>query len=255
MKLPEPSRTRYEIHGLHFGAPLRVQPLFWCSTAVLGVRYLADPEAGSLGYFAFWFAAVLGSLLLSALVQVIVGRLLGVRATILLHGLGSQILNLEALPERRKRVTVFLAGPLTSFALAGSILGLIECVPFPDSFRAWGWQASIGTGAMILVELNLIWGLLNILPLWPFAGGRAAVELGEALRARKGAQVALVFCLVTTGILSVLVVLELSWHLSDHYNPRYLIYLEEGIIRLGFCFVVWLGCFKCLWEGNTPTKV
>ena len=80
MKLPEPERTRYELHGLLCGVPLRVRPLFWSATAVLGIRYYADPEAGSMEYFVFWMVAVPVCVLLGALAQTLTGRCSGCAA-------------------------------------------------------------------------------------------------------------------------------------------------------------------------------
>jgi Zn-dependent protease len=245
----EPSQTKFDLRGRFFGVPLRVHPFFWSSAAALGIRYYADPEGGSLGYFAFWIAAVLACVLLHAFGQACMGRLFGMRGGIVLYGLGSHISGVKGLSRCRQRVIVLSAGPIVQAALIGCILGLTE-IPFPAILSDWGWQTPVATGAVMLVQLNIAWGLLNILPLWPFAGGRIALELGETILGKKGRAIALVLSLATAAIMSVWVALEMSRHLSNRYDPNYLIHLEEGSIRLLFCFILWTKSFKALWTGT-----
>jgi hypothetical protein len=92
------------------------------------------------------------------------------------------------------------------------------------------------------------------LPLWPLAGGRIAFSIGEALLGRKGLIAAAVLSLGATALLSVWVVIEMSWHLEFHYDPRYLLHLEEFSILLLFCFILWLRSFKILWPENISNE-
>src|ERR1700722_5190274 len=246
MKLPEPDRTKYEIRGIIFGVPLRIHPLFWSSAAALGIRYYADPEGGNLGYFVFWIASVLCCLLLHSLGQALVGRLLGLHGELALNGLGSQIIGVERLSHCWQRVLVLFAGPLVQFALLGCILVMTE-IPFPQSFSDWGWQSPIANGAKILLDINLNWGLLTILPQWPLAGGRIALDAGKTLLGRKGRTLALLLSLAVTAILSVWVVFEMSRQLNFPYDSRYMLHLVEAIVRLFFCFILWTISFKALW--------
>jgi stage IV sporulation protein FB len=252
MNLPEPNPSRYDLHGRLCGVPLRIHPFFWSSVAALGIRYYADPEAGSLGYFAFWFAAVLGCVLLHALSQIFVGRLFGMRGAIVLYSLGSLISGVDNLPQCWQRVVVPLAGPIAQFVLVGCIWGLAVIFPFPVTLSDWGYQAPIATGAAMLVRINLHWGLLNVLPLWPLAGGRISVDVGETLGGRTGRIAALILSLVVIALISVWAVFETSWYLNFRYDPRYVLHLEEGIVWLLFCFVLWTRNFAALWSAAKP---
>jgi stage IV sporulation protein FB len=253
MNLPEPSPTSFDLRMHLCGVPLRIHPLFWFSVAILGVRYYADPEAGGIGYFVFWILAVLASVLLHALGQAFVGCLFGMRGGIVLYGLGSLILGVDSLPRCWQRVVVFLAGPFVSFLVVGCIWGLTG-LSFPATLSDLGRQTPIATGMFILVRINLTWGLLNVLPLWPLAGGRIAFTVGESLLSRKGQIAAAGLSLGATALLSVWVVLEMSGHLELHYDPRYLLHLEEFSILLLFCFLLWLRSFRILWPENTSDK-
>lgn len=237
----------YELRGELLRVPLRVQPLFWLSAALLGVRYLSDPEAGSLGYFAFWMVSVLLSLLLRGLGQACVGKLFRMRGEILFDGLGSHIQGLESLPRPWQRVLVLLSGPLVQFLLVAGVLGFMAVVPYPEWLTSENSKETIATAARIVLQLNLVWGLLTLLPIWPLDGGRAAVAIGEAILGSRGRTFVLVLSLLTIASLSILVVRDMSLYLKLRYDPRYLLHLTEGNIRLIFCFVLWLGTFRAVW--------
>lgn len=254
MNLPDPAPTTADIRVKICGVPLWIHPLFWLSVAALGIRYYADPEGGSLGYFTFWILAVLGSVLLHTFCQAFVGRLFGMRGEIVLYGLGSLILGVDKLSRCWRRVIVLLVGPMVQFVLLGCIWGLATFVPFPATLINWGWQTPIATGAEILVRINLAWGLLNILPIWPLVGGRIALDVGDSLLGRKGRTAAMVLSLIVTATLSVWVVFEMSWRMNNPFDPRYFIYLEEGLIRLLFFFILWLRSFKALWPENVSNQ-
>jgi Zn-dependent protease len=241
------------LHGLLCGVPLRIRPLFWAASAALGIRYYADPEAGSAEYFALWMVAVLVCVLLSALGQALVGRAFGMRGSIVLYGLGSLISGVDSLPRCRQRVAVLLSGPLISLLLLAGIWGLTELIPFPATQVEWGWRSLLANGLVILVRINLGWGLLNLLPLWPLAGGRIASDVGETLWGKRGQIAAVVLSLAVTAVLSVWVILEMGWRMNNlRYDPRYAPSLEECGILLLFCFFFWIRSFRTLWPENPP---
>jgi stage IV sporulation protein FB len=250
MKVPEPDLTSFDLRGRLIGVPVRIHPFFWSSALLLGTRYIADPEAGSVGYLAFWIMAALVCVLLPVLAQAFVGRCFRLRLGILLYGLGSQATGIESLPRSWQRVSALLAGPVVSSLLVAGIWGAIELIPFPAFLIDWGWQTPIATGAAILVSLNLWWCLLSLLPIWPLAGGQIVVDVGETYLGRTGRNAALILSLISIAILSILVVSETNRHLNFRYDPRYLLHLQEGIVWLAFCFVLWLRSFKLLWEGK-----
>ena len=205
MKTPEPQETRFDLHGLLFGVPIRIRPLFWVSSALLGIRYYSDPDGGGAGYFAFWMLAALVSVLLHEYGHVLVGRIFGLRGGIVLGGLGGQTTGLDTLPRRWQRVLVLLAGPVVGLLILAGIWG-ITAFPFPEALLG-GAATAVATGLDMVGRLNAYWALLNLLPLWPLDGGRIACELGEGLLGRRGVAAALWLCIADTGALSVLLVL------------------------------------------------
>jgi stage IV sporulation protein FB len=252
MKTPEPQPTRFDLHGQLFGTPIRIQPAFWVSSALLGIRYYTDPEGGGIGYFAFWMVAVLVSVLLHECGHVLAGRLFGLRGEIFLGGLGGQLTGLDSLPRRWQRVIVLLAGPSVQLLILAGIWA-ITAPAFPAATLSGGWRTAIGTGMAMVGWLNASWALLNLLPLWPLDGGRLACEVGEGLFGRRGVAGALWLCVASTGALAVFLVLELSWRLEVlRYDPRYVLSLEQFSVLLLFCFLLWLRAFRALWPDAPP---
>ncbi len=257
MKHLEPHHNRFDLRLRLAGVPVRITPLFWLSSAILGIRYYADPEAGSLGYFVFWMAAVLVSVLLHELGHVVACRLFGLRPELVLSGLGGVTLGIEELKRRWQRVVTLLAGPLMGFVIVAGIWG-ITFVPFPEVFRDEGWKTSLATGIAILLWINFYWSVLNVVPLWPLDGGRMVCEIGEGVFGPRGRVVGIVLSIITAGLLAVGLVLQLSWHLRFPYDPRYLLYLEQFIVLLMYTFLLWLRAFRELWpdqaEAGNGTK-
>jgi Zn-dependent protease len=254
MNVPSPRQTRLDLHWRLAGVPVRITPLFWAAGAILGIRYYADPDGGSLGYFVFWMAALLIGLLVHELAHVFVGRLFGMKPEVILYGLGGLTRGLDTVPGLGARLAVLLAGPLASAMIATLVFGL-TLLPFPDTFRQWGWGTAIATGLFLLLRINFWWALVNLLPLWPLDGGQAVCAVSERLWGKRGQTVALALSVLVAGALAVLVALRLSGHLGHPYDQRYLLNLEEDVALLVFCFLLWAGAFKALWEsgGVAPT--
>jgi Zn-dependent protease len=148
-------------------------------------------------------------------------------------------------------VTVLLAGPLTSFLVAGLLWALPAVLPFPAFLRERHWESPVATGLVLLFIVNVVWGALNLLPLWPFDGGRIACEVGEGLLGRSGVVPALVLSLVTVLVLTLGVLWWARTHLTNRYDPRYTLYLGYSLILLLYCFALWLSSFRALW-GPAP---
>jgi stage IV sporulation protein FB len=278
MKVQEPLHARLELRLHLFGAPLRIGPAFWPAAAAFGVIYYADPEivnfprvAFWLAAFAFWLAAVLASLLVHELGHVLMGRLFGMRGQVVLSGLGGLTLGIDELPRRWQRIGVLLGGPLASGLLVAGICGLTFLPPTP---AAWGPHAAlaIGFAEKWLLDANVFWTAVNLLPLWPLDGGRVACEIGEGLFGPRGAKVALVLSLATTVLLTFLATALLSTFLNIPFDVPFRVpewirktqtarlwHIECGVLIL-YCYLLWIRTFRALWpeakdrESDAPTR-
>jgi len=249
MQLPEPRRTRFDLRWRFLGSPVRATPLFWVAVALLGFRYDADPEAGSLGYFAMWMLAAIGAIFLHDLGQILVGRFFGMRGEVVLYGLGGPTLGVEDLPRRWQRVIVLLAGSALQLVFVAAIWG-VTYLSYPESLDGSELRSLIANGVAIVFRANYYWALLNLLPIWPLDGGRIACEIGEAIFGRRGGTAALVLSLMTCAAAAIFVTIGLGADLDYRFDPRYLLYLEHYTVLLGFCFLFWIRAFQALWSAR-----
>ena len=252
MLLPEPPSNRWELHWRMFGAEVRIRPIFWASCVLLGLPYYQYPEIGGMGAFWFWIAAVLVSLLAHETSHILVARLFGVRPRSVLSALGGQVYGLDEL-KRWQRVLVLLAGVLGNLLIYGILwLATSERTPLPVARLGREWSTFIGNAVVVSMMINALWGLLNVLPLWPLDGGRIAVEVGDALLGRRGQTLALLLSLAVCLLLSLSVVGWARLSLIDRFDRRYRIYLSLFCIMVLYCYIFWLVTFRALWGDPLP---
>jgi stage IV sporulation protein FB len=254
MLLPEPPPTRWDLRWRMFGAEVRIRPIFWASCVLLGVIAYRDPDIGGMTMFWFWSAAVLISLLVHETCHILAARLFGARVRVWLSGLGGHVHGLHEL-KRWQRVLVLLAGPLGNGVLAG-ILWLStdpRWLPLPIDRLGPEWTIFVANAAKIALLLNVLWALLNVLPLWPLDGGRVAVELGEAILGRRGRIAVLLASLAVCLWLSITVVWWARSHLTDRFDPRYPLYLFYFCILALYCYLFWVNTFRALWGDSAAS--
>ncbi len=199
----EPQRTDYDVNFTCLGFHVRVHPLFWLAGLILGANGVwnekgqVDPNAAMM--LLSWMSVVFVSILVHELGHSLVMRYFGQSSHIVLHMLGGL-----AIPDSsygsfapRTRITprdhilISLAGPGAGFLLAGLTVALIfalggEFLIDPSSFPSfYRFTMPAGTSfALIIVIhymlfLNIFWGLVNLLPVFPLDGGQIARELFE----------------------------------------------------------------------------
>src|SRR5207237_6639106 len=56
--------------------------------------------------------------------------------------------------------------------------------------------------------LNIFWGLVNLLPIWPLDGGQICRELCQKYRGRNGVRISLQISVLTAGAFAVLALIE-----------------------------------------------
>jgi membrane-associated protease RseP (regulator of RpoE activity) len=215
-----------------------------------GVIYYQDPEIGGVAAFCFWVAAVLVSLLAHEIGHILAARLFGVHPRIVLTGLGGQVFGLDKV-KRGPRLLIGLAGALANlliYGLAWSVTS--EAFPLPLA-----WRFALVPAMWLLMWINIFWGLLNLLPLWPLDGGRIAVEVGEALLGRRGQTLALLLSLVVSFLLMIYVVVWMRLTLINPFDVHYRVYLEYFCIQAIYCYAFWLSAFRALWGDHEPADV
>jgi stage IV sporulation protein FB len=197
MFLLEPAETEFDLRWRMFGIPVRVHPMFWLMTAFLGWSLMK--EENGLRLLLLWIVCVFVSILLHELGHVFVGWFFGSKGHIVLYSFGGLAVGSKALASRWQRIAVSLAGPLVQLLL----FGILFAVLWLDTSDSLMGHSPIGWAVEFLLEINLYWALLNLLPVWPLDGGQVSRELFEWLLPYNGVRAALWLSLFTAGALAV----------------------------------------------------
>ncbi len=203
MLLYEPGATPLDVNFRVFGTDVRVSPWFWLWMAILGWWSFESPTLPGNGILdvTLWVLCCFVSVLLHELGHVWMGRLFGTHGHILLHGMGGLAIGASALSRRWQRMLVIAAGPviqlvffgfLVSMIVAGGLMGL-DSKTNPALTRA----------LFMLLGINLIWPILNLLPIWPLDGGQLCMETCKAVSERQGGVVALWISVFVSGFLAI----------------------------------------------------
>jgi Zn-dependent protease len=164
------SASPLDLHLRLFGTRVVIQPWFWLITALLApVRLNAE---NGIAHLLLWILAVFFSILLHEFGHVWMWRIFGVRADILLHGMGGLAIADEEAPKRWQRILVSFAGPAIQLVLWAILVGVVIGAT-GSLIRDY---PSLGLFLTYLLVINLFWPLLNLLPIYPLDGGQIARE-------------------------------------------------------------------------------
>jgi stage IV sporulation protein FB len=205
MLLTEPPPSQGDLHFRLFGIPVRVHPLFWVITVIMGLRGGDDgtPPAQLL----IWIAIVFISILVHELGHAFLQRRFGGRPWITLHGFGGLASCDDCDSSPRSQILIALAGPVAGFCLAAVVIAGLRL-----SGHAVGWTSASNrplgmipisllgqtlyfqplesiTGSFFVLNMlwvNIVWGLVNLLPVYPLDGGRISRELCTLNHPRRG---------------------------------------------------------------------
>ena len=180
----EPAPSPGELHFDVLRIPIRIHPFFWLMAAILGFGATqGDPRR-----LAFWILAVLISVLVHELGHAVVIRKFGWEPRITLYGMGGLASYNAARIDPRIHILISLAGPAAGFALAGLLVGALATAGAPVQFHVglpyivW-WQLGGFSNRLLhdfvsyMLFVNIWWGLLNLLPIWPLDGGQITRDL------------------------------------------------------------------------------
>lgn len=149
---------RFDIRFRAGPLPVVIEPSFWLGALMLGSGFGLSPS------LFVWIGVVLVSVLVHELGHALTGLALGVRSRIRLHVFGGLTLPERALP-RWHDVLMSLAGPGAGFALGGLIWLTGR------AFGVWSLGPLGLTAYHLAIQVNIGWGLLNLLPVLPLDGG------------------------------------------------------------------------------------
>jgi stage IV sporulation protein FB len=212
--LGEPSRTPYDLNFALFGIPVRVHPAFWLVTVVLGAQ--GNDGVGIL----IWVAAVFISILFHELGHASVMRAFGFRSWIVLYGMGGlachnpyDTIRSRRLDDSLVQILICAAGPVAGFLLAAAlVLGFYATGHGQqvDFVSPWGLRPLVGLANVRLERLVnsisyicVLWGLVNLLPVYPLDGGQIAREILLRVSPRDGIGQSMLLSIVAAGGMAI----------------------------------------------------
>lgn len=220
MFLAEPQPTPADLRFPLSGIAVRVSAWFWVAAALLGWNVCQSLAHGDqrmlVRYLVAWVAVVFVSLLVHEMGHALAYRAFGQEARVVLYHFGGL-----AIPDRWgrrgarrpiERLVVSAAGPLAQLALAAMIVAVLKAggfrVPFP--LEGVGTALGLDDGRPIpsplgfavvwfLLQVNIFWPLLNLVPVPPLDGGQIVREGLLAVGIDDAARIAAVLGMLAGG--------------------------------------------------------
>ncbi len=186
------SETPYDLRFNLLGIPVRVNPWFWGVAVVLGFGI----NDRNWPMVVVWVACVFVSILVHEFGHALMARSLGSSPSIVLWGMGGLCYSQAERQTLLQRLAVVLSGPAAGLGLyilvmlfASTAFGVTaqenlsvssDLLPgmrgSPEDWRSVQHKMHslyyLETFAF-LIQINLLWSLFNLLPIWPLDGGQA----------------------------------------------------------------------------------
>lgn len=228
MILAEPPRTNYDLHFQIAKIPVRIHPWFWFVGIMLGI---SDPDTRPIEVL-IWMLAMLVSILVHELGHAVAIRHYGWTPRIVLYALGglamydtsetySYSYN-EHEDNPKIKILISAAGPIAGFLFGALIIGLVWASGNEVRF---GWGGPLGfhwrlggiesdrTFLLLndLIFINIFWGLVNLLPVFPLDGGQIARELFTWSNPYDGVVKSLWLSVIAGGVVAALALVRLGF--------------------------------------------
>lgn len=231
----EPRPTVYDLRFRLFGIPIGIHPFFWFVALLLG------PLQGHHGkelilLLSAWVAALFVSILVHELGHALTLKyVFGAVPRIVLYLAGGLTLY-EPVYYRRKpgtwgEILVSFAGPATGFLLAFviGVFGLLlqfQVRQLPEFLAALLFNEFVFYFFVSVVWISVVWGIFNLLPIYPLDGGQICRELCLWFSPRRGIVVSL-FISITIAVFGAALAIFLWMH-----------YPQSNVHFMGIVFLV-----------------
>jgi Zn-dependent protease len=199
--------------------PVRIHPFFWLGAVLLNVS--APPL-----FTILWVAAVLLCIVIHELGHAVSLRGFGYHPWIVLHMFGGLTMHNPGQPAARRmgplgQLIVSMAGPATGFLLAGALLLVLTAAGLGGRIEYYdplGLQVPIVPMLMLpehkllmvflyyTFQITILWGVLNLLPVYPLDGGQIARQLFALVGSRDAEGQSLRLSIVTAVLLAFLAI-------------------------------------------------
>ena len=212
--LGAPNPTPYDLRFSLLGIPVRVHPFFWLISALLGFTP-NHPE-----FMLIWIGVVFISILVHEMGHALTMRYFGHNPSVILYAggglatyqsydspwssFGSSFNNRRESPWTH--IIISAAGPAAGFLLAGIVILYLNVGGIAGDL--YGIPLSLGTKTLTgplavfvhsMLWVNILWGMVNLLPIYPLDGGQIAREIAKMFSPYDGLRMSLWISLVTAA--------------------------------------------------------
>ena len=171
--------TPYDLRFWLFGIPVRVHPIFWLTAAFL-VWNGDRPDLTFIGVLC-----VFASVLVHEMGHALATKHFGWHPSIVLYFFGGYATTTRH--SHLRNIVVLAAGPLAGLALFGLVLMglhfLIRGGVTPNDY--------VLAAVRVLLFANLLWSLMNLIPVYPLDGGQIVREVLELQNPRDAMRLSL----------------------------------------------------------------
>jgi Zn-dependent protease len=174
-----------------------------------------------------WVACVFLSILVHEYGHGLMAKLFGCNPSITLWMGGGLCYSEVDRQTRGQRLAVLLSGPGAGFVLCGVVMlifSILAGLTVPEHLamvepllrirpnlnalvgafeKLGGEESTMYTVYWDLIQINILWGLVNLLPVWPLDGGRVNEILLSSFNPREGARWGHIVSLLVAGVLAV----------------------------------------------------
>lgn len=199
-----PGPTEFDVRFRMLGIPVRVHPLFWAMAAILGWNL----TRGSGQLLLIWVGCVFASVLVHEFGHALTARAFGAEPAVLLYTFGGLCLYQNSRESLWRRFFVLIMGPGAGFLLMGATIAVASLAFRISPLDVWNWDfppVSINARITVifLIEINLFWGLLNLLPVMPLDGGQIALVFLTMHNHREGRRRAYIISFVAAALVAL----------------------------------------------------
>jgi Zn-dependent protease len=233
MLFSEPPATQGDLHFSLLGIRVRVHPMFWLFTVLLGIR---GTEGEPLRLLV-WVAAVFISILVHEMGHALVIRSYGWRPWITLHAFGGLASYQPTHYRPQTQLLISAAGPAAGFLLAALVVAMLKATGNPVGFifdpksllvmiaflpiAQFLQNPHVSAFVFFLLYINVYWGLINLLPIYPLDGGQICRSLLELAHRRDSLRLSLWISVITSAGLAVYVLVQRE----DYFLTAFFAYL------------------------------
>jgi stage IV sporulation protein FB len=147
-----------------FGIPVRIEPWFWITMALIGGGLSANDSLSILLVLVFILAGLI-SILTHELGHALTVRKFGLPTAITLRAFGGYASYPAGALSRRQSFLVTAAGPALQVSLGIALFVIRHYVAIPP-------ESLLHALCFDLISISIIWAVLNCLPIYPMDGGQ-----------------------------------------------------------------------------------